>query len=148
VAQITPSPENAAQLASLAVQLTKDITSIDLDYSAGSLEHVDQLILGFRKEGHSIQSMEHTIISFGCYLGEVIIKNLGGQWKRANSTSMKEFAEEHVLLLEASSGWTLNPIGKAFKLLQNGPEDSLVFYYGVVTSQGRLSLAEDDRSGR
>jgi hypothetical protein len=39
-----------------------------------------------------------------------------------------------MLVLETPDKAVWNPLGKAFKLLENGIEDSLAFFYGVVTS--------------
>jgi Family of unknown function (DUF6278) len=130
----SPSPANARQLADLAVNTTRNVAGIELDFSPASLERVDELISGFRDEGHTAETMNDTICLFGCYLGEVIIHNHGGQWKVAADTAYRDIAPGDLLVLEAPNGAVWNPLGKAFKLLENGMEDSLAFFYGVATS--------------
>jgi hypothetical protein len=79
--------------------------------------------------------MNETICLFGCYLGEVIIQNHGGQWKLAGDTGFRNLAPADMLVLETPNKAVWNPLGKAFKLLENGMEDSLAFFYGVATAK-------------
>jgi len=130
----TPSPANARQFAELAVNITRNAASIELDFSRASLQKVDDLICGFRAEGHTAESMNETILLFGCYLGEVIIHNHGGKWKLARDTGFQNVAPADMLVLETPNKAVWNPLGKAFKLLENGMEDSLAFFYGVATA--------------
>jgi hypothetical protein len=128
------TPEAAAFCAHTAVRITRNITGVELDYSPESLKRVDELIEGFRAEGHTAESMYETIYMFGCYFGEVIIRNDGGQWKLASETGFSKLAsEEDYLVVEMPNKMVWNPIGKAFKLLQNGLDDSLVFFYQALT---------------
>ena len=134
-----PSPTNAKQLAELAVSVTRNVAAIELDYSPASLNTVDSLISGFRAEGLTAEAMNETICLFGCYLGEVIIRNHGGVWKVAAETGFKNTAPADLLVLETPNKAVWNPIGKAFKLLENGMEDSLAFFFGVATSSISMS---------
>jgi hypothetical protein len=130
----TPSPANAQQLAELAISITRNVVNLELDLSPASLQIVDELITGFRAEGHTADTMYETICMFGCYLGEVIIQNHGGQWKFAADTRYRDVAPGDTLVLETPNKAVWNPLGKAFKLLENGMEHSLAFFYGVATS--------------
>lgn len=136
----SPSPESAVQLAELVVQIARNSMAVELDYSAESLRQVDEMVLGFRNEGQTAQTMNETIFLLGCYLGEVIVRNHGGVWKRAEETAFGAYAEPGMLVIEMPNGIIWNPIGKAFKLLENGEEDSLAFFIGVV---GAKNLAEE-----
>jgi hypothetical protein len=131
----SPSPTNAREYAELAVNVTRNAASIELDFSPASLQHVDSLISGFRADGHTAESMNETICLFGCYAGEVIIRNHGGQWKLAGDTAFRNHAPADMLVLETPNKAVWNPLGKAFKLLKNGMEDSLAFFYGVATTK-------------
>ena len=128
-----PSPLNARQLAELAVNITRNVVGIELDFSPASLKHVDELISDFRKEGLNGNTMNETICLFGCYLGEVIIQNHGGQWKLAGDTAFRNLAPGELLVLETPNKAVWNPIGKSFKLLENGMEDSVALFYGAAT---------------
>lgn len=66
--------QNAKKLA----EISKKNFDIELDFSEKSLVFVDEII------GNRFQKQEKNIgisvLMFGSYLGEVIIKNLGGKW--------------------------------------------------------------------
>jgi len=131
----SPTPQNARQFAESAIAITRNVTGIELDLSPASLGRVDEVILGFRGEGLTADAMGETLTLFGCYVGEVILHNHGGAWQLARDTAMRPHAPGDMLVLETPNKAVWNPLGKAFKLMQNGEEDSLSFFYSVVTSQ-------------
>lgn len=98
------------------IQLTEKKFHIKPDYSEESLALIDDLITIFFK-----YHKEHYItaaIFIGSYLGETIIKNLGGKW-------LKDFSIKKVGKIKGFA----HPITRAKKRLANGTEDSLVRYY-------------------
>lgn len=133
--QFAPTPENAPRHAALCVEGAKAVSGVDLDYSPASLHLVDEIIEGFRRDGVSSQEVAETLFTFGCYVGEVFVRNAGGVWRNAEETPMRDVAT-FVLVIELSEHQSIcNPIGKAFKRLDNGPEDSLAYFYKVFTKQ-------------
>ena len=74
------SPENAADHARLAVEVAREEYEDVLDFSPGSLEDVDLHIESLREEGMGGEDVAEVLFVFGCYLGEVMVRNLGGQW--------------------------------------------------------------------
>jgi len=60
-------PSKATALAEVTVNVVAQMNGKKLDYSPESLKIIDQLVLGFRKEGNSVESMNKTLIIFGCY---------------------------------------------------------------------------------
>ena len=132
---MSPTPESASELAELAVQITRNVTGFELDYSQETLEHVDEMVLGFRDGGLTVREMEESMVVLGCYLGEVIVRNCGGTWKWSEETQYRTLAPPGTLVLEMPNEAVWNPIGKAFKLLENGAEDSLAFFCSVVCGQ-------------
>lgn len=70
----TDFEQNAKKL----VELAKDNFDIELDFSEKSLTYLDEIIgKRFKKEDENIGL---AVLMFGSYLGETIIKNLGGKW--------------------------------------------------------------------
>jgi hypothetical protein len=65
------SPEEGI---SWAVSDIKNYFNLDLDHTPKSLKHLDYAITNIR----SLNSLRHYY--YGCYFGNVIIKNLGGKW--------------------------------------------------------------------
>jgi hypothetical protein len=58
-------------------------------------------------------------LGIGCYLGEVIIRHLGGHWNE----------EGHPEINEVGAIQAIYPIEKAQQRFQNGRQDSLAWYY-------------------
>ncbi|SHL11788.1 hypothetical protein SAMN02745216_04646 [Desulfatibacillum alkenivorans DSM 16219] len=81
--------ESMKEYAEMAVQFAKNFYETDLDYSEDSLQKVDEVIAAYRsgqvfdpKELTREQEEDLWIFSkmIGGYVGEVIIRNLGGAW--------------------------------------------------------------------
>jgi HEAT repeat protein len=120
--------EQAETLVRLAEQKFK----VKLDYSEESLALADDLITVFFKTRR-----EHYIkaaVLIGSYLGETIIRNLGGKW-------MKDLSIAKVGKLKGHA----YPMGRARKRLANGTDDSFVYYYKnlKLTTTRNSGFAED-----
>jgi len=128
---LSPTPENAPELAQKLVETVSKLDGITLDFSVESLEALDSRILAFRNQGATSAQMPETLFMFGCYFGEVLNRHLGGKWF-APAQHVAGFA---VLAIELDFGLHANPIGKVFKLLENGEEDSTVWLYKVLAAE-------------
>lgn len=135
--QFPPTPENAAALAKLAVDAAWNVDSIELDYSPQSLSKVDGIIGKFHSERLAPNQIGSTIFSFGCYVGEVLVRHQNGVWKMPERSfwSRLGLGGTNMMVVETPNGIVWNPIGKAFKLLENGKEDSVSYFYEVVNKQ-------------
>lgn len=114
-------PEHAANL----VKVVHNVDGIDLDYRATSLADVDRLLGKFYDAGDDPDRMPETLFLFGAYIGEVIARSNGGAWVHVE--------DDHPLgggwpLVQLPDGHLLNPIGKAFKRVGNGPTDSILYF--------------------
>jgi hypothetical protein len=132
---LEPTPDNAPRLAQKIVETVSKLDGITLDYSVESLEALDSRVLAFREQGATSTEMPETLFMLGCYFGEVLNRHLGGKWFSPNQHA----AGFAVLAIELEFGLHANPIGKVFKLLENGPEDSTAWLYKVL---------EDEKSKR
>jgi hypothetical protein len=74
------------------------------------------------------------LFGFGCYVGEVFVRNAGGKWRNSAETPLAELAGLP-LLIELGTESFCNPIGKVFKRLENGEVDSLPYFYQVFTTR-------------
>jgi hypothetical protein len=128
-----PIPENAVKFADEMVAAAAEISGVKLDYSVASLEEVDRIIEGLRQDGCTSDQVGETLFGFGCYLGEVLVRQAGGQWRNAADTSMADFAG-FPLVVQLGDDSFCNPIGKTFKRLENGEEDNLPYFYRVFTN--------------
>ena len=118
------------------IQFTERIYHVKLDYSEESLALADDLITVFVKlhKKHYIKAA----VYLGSYLGETIIKNLGGKW-------CKDFSIKKIGKMKGYA----HPMTRARKRLANGTDDNLVHYYknlklsncrdsGFATNQEKL----------
>lgn len=114
------------------VELAEKKFRIKLDYSEEALALIDDLVTIFLKihREHYIKAA----VMLGSYVGETIIKNLGGKW-------LKDLSIGKVGLLKGSA----HPMIRARKRIANGTDDSLVYYYKnlKLTTQRDSTFAAD-----
>jgi hypothetical protein len=91
-----------------------------------------------RSQGCTSEQIAETLFGFGCYVGEVFVRQAGGSWQAVASTPMANLAG-FPLVVHLRNDSYCNPIGKAFKRLENGAEDSLPYFYAVFTNAGGLA---------
>jgi hypothetical protein len=119
------NPSNAPQLANMAVKGIKQAWDIDLDYSVASLQQVDEVVEDLRAEGQAIESVSNSLVALGCYVGEVILREMNGKWEDTRQ------AIGIPLGIKIGSN-TLNPIGKVFKRFADGKKHDLPSFYNYV----------------
>ncbi len=122
------TPEAAPDHAQLCISAVQNIDGITLDYSVESLAKLDAIIEGLRQDGVSAQEVAETLFSFGCYVGEVFVRNAKGRWRLASETPMAR-ASGFPLVIQLGADTYCNPIGKVFKRLEEGPEHELTHFY-------------------
>jgi len=125
-------PEYASEHAELMVNVAKDIDGVELDFSPRSLEDVDRMVLDMRSQGVTLKDVGEAFFGFGCYLGEVFVRNNDAKWRLTEDTPMKSLAGAP-MVVELEPDDNCNPIDKVFKLFENGEGDSIVYFYQVFT---------------
>ena len=127
-----PTAEFAPQLADLAVAAAKDISHIELDFSAESLHALEDIIERFCADGLSVDDIGSSLFCFGCYLGEVLTRNLGGIWVATSASPMASYAQWPMVIKMDKGDWW-NPIGKLFKRFTDGEGESLPYFYSLAS---------------
>jgi hypothetical protein len=128
------SPENAADHAQLAVALAREEYEEAFDFSPASLERLDEQIEGLREDGLDGEDVAELLFVFGCYLGEVMVRRLGGRWAATPLSPLRAISPwPMVVALPDGSSW--DPIGKAYKRLELGDSEYLPAYF--VAAAGR-----------
>ncbi len=124
------TPEFMSRHAEISVDMFQTIAGVGLDYSRDSLAAVDSVLGSWESDGSD--AMAESIFCAGAYVGEVIVRNnAGSRW------TVHDFFGS-IPVVELASGAVNNPIGKAFKRVVNGTEDSVVFFYtALVASEAR-----------
>jgi hypothetical protein len=120
-----------ADHAAVAAGAALRVDHIDLDFTANSLAAVDGTLGRFHDEGLTPSQIGETLFSFGAYIGEVIVREQGARWV--------DLPREHLLgndwpMVDMPDERFWNPIGKAFKRVENGDQDSVVYFYAVLTT--------------
>jgi hypothetical protein len=130
------SPENARHHAELAVALAREQFDASLDYSPRSLEAADSQIDALREEGLDAEEAAETLFVFGCYLGEVLVRHLGGAWVATPRSALRGVSPwPMVVVLPDDSAWDV--IGKAYKRLELGDSEFLLGFFDAAAQRPR-----------
>jgi hypothetical protein len=122
------SPGNARDHAAIAVALARSDYDTDLDYTPQSLEALDSEIESLREEGLDGEGAAEALFVFGCYLGEVLVRQLGGRWMATARSPLKGVSPwPMVVALPDGSAW--DAIGKAYKRLELGDSEYLPAFF-------------------
>ncbi len=127
-----PDAAHAAEHAAGTVDAAKQIDGVELDYSPASLEDVDRIVENMRQDGAGSDEVAETLWGFGCYVGEVFVRNVGAEWIDTPEELRGAFA--FPILVRRADGQLTNPIGKVFKRIDNGEVDHLPYFYRVFTA--------------
>ncbi len=98
---------------------------IRLDYSVESLQRLDQFIsehfepIGEKNVGETLPT------GIGCYLGEVIVRNLGGYWNKEGKPEINGLGQIDAVF----------PIEKALRRFEGGKQEALAWYYHSLVKQ-------------
>ena len=140
--QYPATPENAAKIAELMIEPTQRISKVELDYSVDSLREVDRIVRKMWREVGRKGRATETLFGFGCYVGEVLVRNHGGRWRETHKTPLKG-ATQLPLVVELGAGQVCDPIGQVFKRFQSGQAENLLRFYHTLTG----SEPEESRMG-
>ena len=86
-----PTLRNAPKFAADIAAAALDISGVKLDYSPKSLRLVDEILEGMRSEGVKPEQVAETLFGFGCYVGEVFVRNSGGKWRKQEDKELQDF---------------------------------------------------------
>jgi hypothetical protein len=132
------SPENARDHAQIAVALAREEYDAELDYSPESLEAADALVDSLREEGLDGEAAAERLFVIGCYLGEVMVRRLGGAWASTSLSSLRGVSPwPMVVALPDGSAW--DAIGKAYKRLELGDSEYLPAFFEAAAGRARGS---------
>ncbi len=130
------TPENARDHAAIAVAVARDEWETVLDYTPASLEAVDAEIDSLRESGMDGEDVAEMLFVFGCYLGEVMVRNLAGAWVATARSALRGVSPwPMVVLLPDGSSW--DAIGKAYQRLELGDSEFLPAFYLAASGRSR-----------
>jgi hypothetical protein len=127
---LTPSPENAAEIAAMAVPVVEQNYGVTLDFGAASLKDLDAIVDDLRRD-QRFEALQPLLFSMGCYVGEVLVRNAGGRWRTTEELGMGAVASSPIAV-EMPDGRGCNPVGRVYKRFQKGREDSLAGFFQAM----------------
>ena len=102
-----------------------------LDGTIDSFKELDRFFEEQHRPGGLLDGkVGNKLFAVGCYMGQVLIAQLGGTWETDDSDPMGEIN----VAVHLSDGSTIWPVQRAMKRFQNGAEDSL-YAYGAALSR-------------
>jgi hypothetical protein len=120
--------ENAHEHAELAVEVAREQFDDRLDYTEDSVDRVDAHIDTLREDGLSAEDAAEALFVMGCYLGEVMRRELSGRWLPTLRSELRQLSP-WPMVVRLPSGSTWDPIGKVFKRFELGDSEYLPAYF-------------------
>lgn len=124
------------RMAADVVKMAREGAGVRLDYTPGSLALLDRIIDGIRRERPPTEAVTRTLLGFGAYTGAVLVRGAGAAWLDFDPGQRDIFGQPFGIRTPDGRVW--NPLGKAVKRFQNGPEDSLRLFYLSVVGQAQV----------
>lgn len=130
-ARHSPVAKRGPRIAADVVMMAREGARVRLDYTPESLALVDRVIESIRRERPPAAAVTPTLLGFGAYVGEVLVREVGAAWVDFDAGQRDIFGQPFGI--RTSDGRVWNPLGKAIKRYENGMADSLrLFYLSVV----------------
>jgi hypothetical protein len=114
-----------------AVTIARDRYSVTLDFSEASVRQLETLLAGMHtglpKPGDPARPSDQWItsvaVTFGAYLGEILRRNLGGEWLKQNPKAPGSLPALNI------HGDIVTPCRKVRKRILEGPVENVAFFY-------------------
>lgn len=128
-----PTAANMPRFAADILEAAAEISGVTLDYSVASLAAVDSILGEMQRDGIGSDDVAETLFGFGAYIGEVFVRHAAGKW-----VVDARFGDLPVVML--ANDTVCNPIGKAFKRVDDGEAENIAYFFQVFTSARPGSL--------
>lgn len=115
-------------VAAAAVGRAREAYGVELDFSPGSVERVEEILARLHEAARAGEPVDarREALTWGAYIGEVIIREKGGRWERDHSAggpgSFPLLWGDHASF----------PIGWCGKRIENGEEDNVWVKYRAL----------------
>jgi hypothetical protein len=126
----------APRLAADIVAMVREGTGVRLDYSPRSLALADQVIEAIRRERPPAGAVTRTVLGFGAYTGEVLVRAAGAVWVPFEGEDRERYGQPFGVRMPDGGLW--NPLGEALERYEGGREAGLRgFYRSVVEASSQ-----------
>jgi len=136
-----PATMIGPRLAAGVVVMARQRAGLRLDFTPRSVVLIDRMIDGMRRArpsnaptpGEPAPRLHRALAGFGAYTGEVLVRTVGAAWVDFDAGQRDIFGQPFGVRTPDGRLW--NPLGKAVKRFENGPEDSLRLF--CLAASGR-----------
>lgn len=105
------------------------------DYSIRSLIAYEMYLNLAKKAAHDdLIHQQFGFALFGSYLGEVIIRNLGGEWVGYHDTYAIFDVKEPLVFISIGQNYLANPISEVAWKIKYGDENRIMNYYSALST--------------
>ena len=118
-----PTLESVTYVAENVPMHCKNLFNVDLDFSVEGVEHLEGIIESFPHSDNPamLEELSEPLVAMGCYVGEVIRRNFGGEWQDTSTVNGFQIG------IKLGSTY-LNPIDKVIRRYREGSEHNLSNY--------------------
>jgi hypothetical protein len=141
------TPANAAKIAKLMIEPAQRISKVELDFSVASPQDIDRIVRRLWREVGRTSRATETVFGFGCYVGEVFVRQNGAPWRSRDQTPLKGTSASS-MVLELANGQVCDPIERAFSRFRGGRENLRQFYAVQTGKEAATSNRAVDRLRR
>ncbi|MBS0190797.1 MAG: hypothetical protein U0573_02755 [Phycisphaerales bacterium] len=124
--------EVAKERAAAAVEAARQLGDAELDYSLESVRYVEQTLAEFHKEGLRSNTHPNTVWAIACYLGEVIVRQAGGEWIWGRDFPDKFPGPPELPYVRLPGDVTISTFGKVAGRLDGDDGDNVEFFCKMI----------------
>lgn len=135
---MAPAIATVRDYADDAIRSMRDIYSLCLDHSLGSLAHIDYVLTRWRDGGAKAAVVAASLYAFGSYAGEVLREQEPGRWVQPTARG-DDVTDDRFLYVRLLDGREWRPIDMVFCALTERTPPSL------LQSARELLAASPDR---
>jgi len=120
----------AVQTAKMALELDGAV----LDFTPKTLGYVEASLNRLHNEGNRSSTHPNTVLAFGGYVGEMLVRNAGGQWTYGRDVPGGFPGDPEMIYVRMPVGGVVNPMGKVAKRLDGDESDNVDVFYKLIAS--------------
>jgi hypothetical protein len=128
--------ELGPRIAADVVVMAREGARVRLDYTPKSLSLVDRVIDSIRRERPPAAAITPTLLGFGAYAGEVLVREAGAVWVDFDPGERAMFGQPFGI--RSSDGRLWNPLGRAIRHYEGGAQDGLRLFYLSVAGRAHV----------
>ena len=128
----------AVALARYGVRAAESLFGLELDSAIGSLEALDGALTELPTAGLSDDERQQVLTAWGCYLGEIVVHQLEGEWQPAAHVAAT-YPTPEPLIVVFTDGTFCRPLEEIRRCYEGGKPSLVDFYASLARERGRTA---------